>query len=1543
MQILESALLVLLVSLVHCPDIDLVRLRMTSSVDHRTCNHSCSDAQKLSIQRWVLLLKVLLEASVQVEGELAAAGYILQILIHLLRRTELLVFSSAAGHLSSRHEVALGGVEVDADSRLLSTWRDLFEHLLRSGVFRRFTKVIRRDTVGSCLLSLVEGIVRSQLVDCTSAHGSYEDIAWLHQPLQNPAALECSMYLSYLSTVLFADDGCSSLAMTHSTSVMQLVLTSLSDSRDAFQLNHAIVDNLQSLLVKLDNVSRHSTRFIFCLKIIFLWFHGGLSSIAPAPPPKQSSSSSTDILSWMSGNNPQQQQVVSGGSGGGNARLPISDVRGYMNAMNYLILSMFHVKNVPIEHYPCASVLDICNNELHWLEPSSQRWTQQCSRWTTPSPQQHIAAMSSPNSYFDKRHPLVSSVRGYDDMIAGLKDLLDFIKQALLSPTLTSHLKSDASNDISPWHMVTLVAMSSLAALLGAAHSSVTLSSTSLDAIHSWVLESVFLLLKSSVSHIEHRVPSIRLKPLAQYFHLVSAIVSTVSAHPTPNKRNSSSSSSHINHLRHQSLSLVIKVLRSVQAIALLNKFNYLQQGDTSSMSGRPLEASSGTLSAVVEDDAFFDASIDTSSGPTIPHSSSSSSSSSSSTTSARRKSKVYDHHEDDAADEGDDRNADPHMKILLFANDPLNAYISVLRCAVSCCGRSSEDLVQVMDAMFSIDVAGKSIKTQVGSEIRLIIAEYLSSECLKVSPLFLLRFVDSCPWHQDWHALGYCKVLGIVWQVVQRPDFWASSNDVVSGSGTMFSYVVNIVIGEDDDVLQSYLGTLWQCRWLQLQCVVEFIRHADISSIKNSVSKIFLAAFTDENSMVRLSAAHSLGLLLPHFKNKPKIYESLIKGTGIDIMHRHVGSCTGETSAAASSEDPPPCPGMDDGSDRESSLILSALGSGLTQMVADYDDINKQTLLDLLLMHCSRQHKQNEYNSRSRQQTPSTAQSYQLERFTQTVSASLSYRSECYLLLDYFRWLFHRWLQIQRSSSVASEQQSESTVLKESRTSSDLSTTASMDFPFHFLLGVDSLSPCSSTTLEATRAVLRQLSWIIVPVIAMESDARYRDTALRKYVALAGTGTACSSPGDICRLVRTNMSSLKALEITLRTVGAIRELQSLSGRPVSSYDEDTLLSEQAIYHANQVMAFATQYAGEVNASTERINISNYVRQVFIHHVTAADAVEAFESTGGALSDVGGRSALLVGVLERLCQWFGLADIPQLFLECNLLDILSTLHLSLLTTRRSSANIAVLSSVHVLVMHSCHPISYAVLQGILDIVRTSIRHFPAQIPSLIDPVLTALVRLVTGSMCIAEYAEEEVLSFVPELFSDLILLLKLLVDKLCKYLDDDDEQQQGPSREGRAGDVLQLLTDSGVLDSSCLRVRDSFSECYFSRSFSCPADGHVDAYVASVTLSVARNDITTLHQSIAQLVSCCVEASSDHQRIMAQCLPLPKQYQSRSWSTIMDDVEWSTTCSICQRVEYATRLIQQLIRGQLLTVSLIWIQVRGAAMVSPSCGLVGCQ
>ena len=88
-------------------------------------------------------------------------------------------------------------------------------------------------------------------------------------------------------------------------------------------------------------------------------------------------------------------------------------------------------------------------------------------------------------------------------------------------------------------------------------------------------------------------------------------------------------------------MSLVIKVLRSVQAIALLNKFNYLQQGDTSSsMSGRPLE---GTFSAVVEDDAFFDASMDTSSGHTI--------SSSSSTTSARRKSKVYDHHEDDAAD----------------------------------------------------------------------------------------------------------------------------------------------------------------------------------------------------------------------------------------------------------------------------------------------------------------------------------------------------------------------------------------------------------------------------------------------------------------------------------------------------------------------------------------------------------------------------------------------------------------------------------------------------------------------------------------------------------------------------------------------------------------------------------------------------------------------------------------------------------------------------------------------------------------------------
>ena len=70
----------------------------------------------------------------------------------------------------------------------------------------------------------------------------------------------------------------------------------------------------------------------------------------------------------------------------------------------------------------------------------------------------------------------MNSVRGCDGMIAGFKDLLDFIKQALLSPTLTNHLNSNASNDISPWHILTLVAISSLAALLGVAYSSVTLS-----------------------------------------------------------------------------------------------------------------------------------------------------------------------------------------------------------------------------------------------------------------------------------------------------------------------------------------------------------------------------------------------------------------------------------------------------------------------------------------------------------------------------------------------------------------------------------------------------------------------------------------------------------------------------------------------------------------------------------------------------------------------------------------------------------------------------------------------------------------------------------------------------------------------------------------------------------------------------------------------------------------------------------------------------------------------------------------------------------
>jgi len=48
--------------------------------------------------------------------------------------------------------------------------------------------------------------------------------------------------------------------------------------------------------------------------------------------------------------------------------------------------------------------------------------------------QQHIATTSSLDRCFDKRHLLVNSVKGCDGMIAGFKDLLDFIKQALLSP-----------------------------------------------------------------------------------------------------------------------------------------------------------------------------------------------------------------------------------------------------------------------------------------------------------------------------------------------------------------------------------------------------------------------------------------------------------------------------------------------------------------------------------------------------------------------------------------------------------------------------------------------------------------------------------------------------------------------------------------------------------------------------------------------------------------------------------------------------------------------------------------------------------------------------------------------------------------------------------------------------------------------------------------------------------------------------------------------------------------------------------------------------
>ena len=681
---------------------------------------------------------------------------------------------------------------------------------------------------------------------------------------------------------------------------------------------------------------------------------------------------------------------------------------------------------------------------------------------------------------------------------------------------------------------------------------------------------------------------------------------------------------------------------------------------------------------------------------------------------------------------------------------------------------------------------------------------------------------LSAVPWMKEYGALGYFRVLLIIFSMTKKLSFWAPANEDLQ------SYFLGIVFQEDDKpVPQRRYLMFWQNKMLQIKCAANYMLYGDITEKKAEIQTLFMDCIADVDVRVRLTAANELPLLLRQFKNKGKVYSAIVAATEVVVCRKTVAprdshrSDGGEaymedsfydeadTIAAKGRSTSSKTGGDDDDDDDDDPLVLVTTAVAIAQMGTGSDLLTKRALLDLMRI-CSSRIK---HSNQSLLHLKTLL--FRLVRFS---ALSRGYSQLQLLIIDHFRWILSYWL----TEEDLQDSTHQANIVHHSQSSTADTATALRSSPF---LTIDDFPFELASQCTTLAEFLQHHSPVIVPLICAIHCARRRWAVMLQFTTAAGySGT----DNDVALVLKHSLCYLKAAEIMM----AVNPQQNKT----RAVDFGTFLSRNL--NTADIQSCVTSYTSDT--------IQAIVSYSCYEACDSSEAVSSTPSSGSGSSSgtgVGDHDLLLSRPLTEVCRVLGLKTIENLLSQCNMLEIFSYLRTRLLETKLSSVKSSIALTFKTLAINLPRNISKVVLHTALNMSALVVNTCPVHIADI-----ALVLRKLVSDLCLLTYdlksAEQRAFSNIfSHIFSELLSLNSVV-------------------------QFLLLKSETAVDDL------EEFVRSYFGGLLNCRGTvADVDAF----TVSLQQTQLH-LKTAILEMVSFCEKNSLS--TLLQPVLPLPNSFRA---------------------------------------------------------------
>ena len=824
------------------------------------------------------------------------------------------------------------------------------------------------------------------------------------------------------------------------------------------------------------------------------------------------------------------------------------------------------------------------------------------------------------------------------------------------------------------------------------------------------------------------------------------------------------------------------------------------------------------------------------------------------------------------------------HTRII-FSKEYLRLYslltqlLSVFKAPAITDGSDSLDAV----ALLSVSPSGASVLRNVEHYIALAEAFADIEHYNEVR-----QCLSAVPWMKEYGAMGYFRVLLIIFFMTKRPSFWTSTNEDLQ------RYFFGIVFQDDDNnpSQQRRYRMFWQNKLLQIKCAANFMLYGDITEKKAEIQSLFIECIADADIRVRLTTANELALLLKQFKNKSKVYSAIVAATEVVVCIKTVAARDSYQSNGgvdymedsfydeADAIEKKAKVASDDDVD-DDPLVLVTTAVGIAQMGKGSELLTKLALLDLMRICCTRIKVSLDG---SRRLVHFKTLLHRLVRFT---ALSRGYSQPHLLVIDHFRWILSHWLteeDLQGSTEPFDNNNNTHSQSSTADSTSALKTSQYLsieDFPFQLA------SQCASIA-----EFLQYHSAVVVPLICAIQCARRRWVVMLQFTTAAGySGT----DNDVAIVLKHSLCYLKAAEITMTANPEHKKARAVDFRSFLSRN--------------------------LNTADIQSCISSYISDT-IQAIVSYSCYEASSDSGSSSSSGGGSSStststgiadheqLLSMALSEVCRLLGLSSIEKLLCKCNMLEIFSYLRTRLLETTLSSVKSFIAQSFKTLAINLPRNLTKVVLHTALNMSILVVNTCPIHIADI-----AFVLRKLVSDVCLGTYdlksAEQRAYSDIfSHLFSELISL-HAVVRSLLRNVDGSSS----PS------DTMEEFLQSYF--AGLLRFSSS------SKGMATTED--VSASAGAMVVCLQKSELH-LDTAIREMVSLCDKSTLASSLLLHPVCPLPQSLRApgslSGW--VGSSSSTSTTSGeefFLSRLKYFIASASAILCGECLPLSLIWIQV----------------